>query len=82
MSSILSQLGTAVKNKLDLKLNKSGGTVTGDLTLNSPLKLAAYNSNNLPSAGTAMRIIYVSDLDCIAVDDGTNWRKIDLGTTL
>lgn len=82
MSNILNQIGAKIKDKLDLKLDKNGGTVTGDLVLSSPLKLPAYASTNLPSAGDGRRVIYVSDLDCLAIDDGSSWRKVDLGSTL
>ena len=82
MSSILRAIGTKVKEKLDAKLDKSGGVMTGDLSLSSPLKLSAYQSSNLPNPGIERRVIYVSDLGCIAVDDGSSWRKVDLGANL
>lgn len=80
--TILQSIGSKIKEKLDAKLDKSGGTLTGTLNLSSTLKLASYASSSLPSAGTEGRVIYISNLDCLAIDDGANWRKIDLGSTL
>lgn len=80
--TILQSIGSKIKEKLDTKLDKSGGTLTGTLNLSSTLKLASYASNSLPSAGTEGRVIYISNLDCLAIDDGSSWRKIDLGSTL
>lgn len=80
--TILQSIGSKIKQKLDAKLDKSGGTLTGSLNLSSTLKLASYASTSLPSAGTEGRVIYISNLDCLAIDDGSNWRKIDLGSTL
>ena len=45
MSSILTQLGSAVKGKLDTKLNLSGGTLTGDLSLSANPTAGAHASN-------------------------------------
>ena len=45
MSSILTQLGSAVKGKLDTKLNLSGGTLTGDLSLADNPTADAHASN-------------------------------------
>ena len=40
----------------------------------------------LPSNGTTGRIVYVSDGDggdpCLAVDNGTNWVRINLGSAV
>lgn len=80
--TILQSIGSKIKEKLDAKLDKSGGTLTGALNLSSSLKLASYASTSLPSAGTEGRVIYISNLDCLAVDDGSSWRKIDLGSNL
>lgn len=81
MSSIFRAIGTKVKEKLDAKLDKTGGTLTGSLNLSSTLKLASYASTSLPPAGTEGRMIYISNLDCLAIDDGSSWRKINLGST-
>ena len=82
MSNILFNIGTKIRIALDSKLNKSGGTVTGNLNLSQPLGLSVKAQNQLPSAGVAGRVAYVQDLSCIAVDDGQNWKKVELGQDL
>jgi hypothetical protein len=86
MSSVLTQLGQKVKAKLDNKLNTSGGTISGDLTISQVLQLGAYTSTSLPSSGTAGRVAYVSDGDsgnpCLAVDNGTDWLISSLGSAI
>tara|TARA_B100000212_G_C27381599_1_gene537353 strand:+ start:520 stop:771 length:252 start_codon:yes stop_codon:yes gene_type:complete len=82
MSNILFNIGTKIRIALDAKLNKSGGTVTGDLNLSQPLGLSVRSQSQLPSAGVAGRVAYVQDLSCIAVDDGQNWKKVELGQNL
>jgi hypothetical protein len=74
MSSLLTQLGQKVKAKLDNKLNTSGGLISGSLSVSSAL----------PANGTSGRVIYVTDGDgnggpCLAIDDGTDWKIIELG---
>ena len=86
MSSLLTQLGQKVKAKLDNKLNTSGGTISGDLTVSQLLQLGSYTSTSLPSSGTAGRVAYVSDGDsgnpCLAIDNGTDWLISSLGSAI
>jgi len=86
MSSLLTQLGQKVKAKLDNKLNTSGGTVSGDLTISQLLQVGSYTASSLPSSGTAGRVAYVSDGDggspCLAIDNGTEWLISSLGTAI
>ena len=50
------------------------------------ITLQSYNVARLPSAGTAGRLVFVTDGDsgnkCLAVDDGTAWKRIALGATV
>tara|TARA_B100000963_G_C22635543_1_gene677389 strand:- start:3492 stop:3743 length:252 start_codon:yes stop_codon:yes gene_type:complete len=82
MSSILHSIGIKLKAALDAKLDKTGGTVTGSLNLSEPLGLSVKSQSDLPSAGVAGRLAYVQNLSCMAVDDGENWKKIELGQNL
>jgi hypothetical protein len=45
-----------------------------------------YTVATLPSNGTTGRIVYVSNGDggnpCLAVDDGTDWVRINLGSAV
>jgi hypothetical protein len=45
-----------------------------------------YTVAGLPTNGTPGRIVYVTDGDggnpCMAVDNGTNWVRVNLGTTV
>ena len=59
----------------------TGGTMSGVLAT-----LPSYAVSALPSAGTAGRIVFCTDGDggskCLAVDDGTNWKRVALGATV
>lgn len=59
----------------------TGGTMSGVL-----ITLPSYAVSALPSAGTAGRIVFCTDGDsgskCLAVDDGTNWKRVALGATV
>jgi hypothetical protein len=84
MSSLLTQLGQKVKAKLDNKFDKSGGLISGAVNISQSLQIGSYLTSSLPTAGTSGRLIYVSDGDgsggpCIAVDDGTDWKIVELG---
>ena len=84
MSSLLTQLGQKVKAKLDNKFDKSGGLISGSVNISQSLQIGSYLTSSLPEAGTSGRIIYVTDGDgdggpCIAVDDGTAWKIVELG---
>ena len=84
MSSLLTQLGQKVKAKLDNKFDKSGGLISGSVNISQSLQIGSYLTSSLPVAGTSGRIIYVTDGDgdggpCIAVDDGTEWKIVELG---
>jgi len=82
MSSILAQLGTKVKTQLDTKLDASGGSVSGTLEVDGHIKLPVYTTSNIPTAGVARRMVYVSDEDCLAFDTGTSWKKVEFGANL
>ena len=84
MSSLLTQLGQKVKAKLDNKFDKSGGLISGSVIISQSLQIGSYQTDTLPEAGTSGRIIYVTNGDgndgpCIAVDDGTAWKIVELG---
>ena len=86
MSSLLTQLGQKVKAKLDNKLNTSGGLISGTLSVSQSLQIGSYDRDNLPTIGTSGRIIYVSNGNsgspCLAIDDGSDWKVIALGSTV
>jgi len=84
MSSLLTQLGQKVKAKLDSKFDKAGGLISGAVNISQSLQIGSYLASSLPEVGTSGRLIYVSDGDgsggpCIAVDDGTDWKIVELG---
>lgn len=45
-----------------------------------------FTVSTLPTNGTSGRIVYVSDGDgggpCLAVDNGTNWVRVNLGSAV
>ena len=59
----------------------TGGAMSGVL-----ITLPSYAVSALPSAGTAVRVVFCTDGDggskCLAVDDGTNWKRVALGATV
>jgi hypothetical protein len=80
MSSLLTQLGQKIKAKLD----KSGGLISGSLSVSQSIQFGSYLASALPENGTSGRVIYVTDGDgnggpCLAIDDGTDWKIIELG---
>ena len=84
MSSLLTQLGQKVKAKLDNKFDKSGGLISGAVNISQSLQIGSYQADALPTVGTSGRVIYVTNGDgnggpCIAVDDGTDWKILELG---
>ena len=84
MSSLLTQLGQKVKAKLTDKFDKSGGLISGSVSISQSLQIGSYLASSLPESGTSGRIIYVTDGDgsggpCIAVDDGNAWKIVELG---
>jgi len=86
MSSLLTQLGQKVKAKLDNKFDKTGGLISGTVNISQSLQIGSYDGDNLPTIGTSGRIIYVtngnSGSPCLAIDDGSDWKVIALGTTV
>ena len=86
MSSLLTQLGQKVKAKLDNKLNTSGGSISGTLSVSQSIQFGSYTASTLPSSGTAGRVVYVSDGDdgspCLAVDNGSSWLISSLGSAI
>lgn len=61
-------------------------TVTVDEISSTSVRLENYTVSTAPTNGTAGRVIYVSDGDggnpCLAVDNGTNWLRINLGSAI
>jgi hypothetical protein len=61
-------------------------TVTIDSISATSVRLENFTVSNAPSNGTAGRVIYVSDGDggspCLAVDNGSNWLRINLGSAV
>jgi hypothetical protein len=86
MSTLLTQLGQKVKTQLDTKLNTSGGTISGDLSISQLFELGSYTADTLPDTGASGTVIFVSDGDdgspCIAVDNGSDWKILSLGNIL
>jgi len=59
----------------------TGGTMSGVM-----VTLPSYSVATIPAAGTAGRIVYCTDGDssnpCLAVDDGTYWDRVVLGSPI
>ena len=59
----------------------TGGTMSGVV-----ITLPSYATSGLPTAGTAGRLVYVTDGDggdkCLGFDDGSAWKRIVLGATV
>jgi|LUMF01.1.fsa_nt_gb hypothetical protein len=59
----------------------TGGTMSGVV-----ITLPSYATSGLPTAGTAGRLVYVTDGDggdkCLGFDDGSAWKRIALGATV
>jgi hypothetical protein len=59
----------------------TGGTISG-----TTMTLPSYDVAGAPAAGTAGRMIYVTDGNsgaaCMAVSDGSNWKIVALGGTI
>ena len=73
----LGSIATQASNSIAV----TGGTMSGVL-----ITLQSYAVSALPSAGTAGRLVFCTDGDggnkCLAVDDGTAWKRIALGATV
>ena len=73
----LGSIATQASNSIAV----TGGTMSGVL-----ITLPSYAVSALPSAGTAGRMEFCTDGDCgskcLAVDDGTAWKRIALGATV
>ena len=73
----LGTIATQASNSVSI----TGGTMSSVL-----ITLPSYNVAGLPAAGTAGRIVYCTDGDsgsnCLAVDNGTDWKRISLGATV
>ena len=73
-------LGTIATQVSDA-ISVTGGTMSGVL-----ITLPSYAVSALPSAGTAGRVVFCTDGDsgskCLAVDDGTAWKRVALGATV
>jgi hypothetical protein len=68
-------------------LNQLGEpSVTVDAISATSVTLENKTVSTLPSNGTTGRMIYVSDGDggspCLAVDNGTNWLRVNLGSAV
>jgi len=73
-------LGT-ISTQASNSISVTGGNMSGVL-----ITLQSYAVSALPSAGTAGRIVFCTDGDsgnkCLAVDDGTAWKRVALGATV
>ena len=81
-SSARSNLGLGtIATQASNSIAVTGGTISGVL-----ITLPSYAVSALPSAGTAGRIVFCTDGDsgskCLAVDDGTDWKRVALGATV
>jgi hypothetical protein len=70
-----------------VSLNRLGEpTVTIPSVTQTEVVMENYTVAGLPTNGTPGRIVYVTDGDggnpCMAVDDGTNWVRINLGSAV
>ena len=68
-------------------LNQLGEpTVTVDSISATSVTLENFTVSELPANGTSGRLVFVSNGDggnpCLAVDDGTNWVRVNLGSTV
>ena len=76
--------GTMAKQDADSVLI-TGGVING-VTLGGPyVTLNQYSVSSLPANAPVARVNYVTDGDsgspCLAVGDGSTWRRIPLGAT-
>ena len=73
-------LGT-IATQASNSISVTGGTMSGVLTT-----LPSYAVSSLPSVGTVGRIVFCTNGDsgskCLAVDDGTAWKRVALGATV
>ena len=73
----LGTIATQASNSISI----TGGTMSGVI-----ITLPSYAVSSLPTAGTAGRVVFCTDGDsgskCLAVDDGTNWKRVSLGATV
>ena len=81
-SSARSNLGLGtIATQASNSIAVTGGTMSGVL-----ITLPSYAVSALPTAGTAGRIVFCTDGDsgskCLAVDDGTDWKRVALGATV
>lgn len=60
--------------------------INGSRAFTGAVQLLSTTVSGAPAAGTAGRVIYVSDGDagspCLAVDNGTNWLRVSLGAAI
>ena len=68
-------------------LNRLGEpTVTIPSVTQTEVVMENFTVAELPTNGTTGRIVYVTDGDggnpCMAVDNGTNWVRVNLGSTV
>ena len=68
-------------------LNRLGEpTVTIPSVTQTEVVMENFTVAGLPTNGTPGRIVYVTDGDggnpCMAVDNGTNWVRVNLGSTV
>jgi hypothetical protein len=63
------------------------GGVINDCTIQDPnLRLNSYSVSSAPANAPAARLIYVTDGDggnpCLAVGNGSAWKRVALGATI
>ena len=68
-------------------LNQLGEpTVTVPSISSTSITLENFTVSELPANGTTGRLVFVSNGDggnaCLAIDNGTNWVRVNLGSTV
>lgn len=82
----------AVTFNTGVELNPSNLNQLGEPTVTVPaidstsITLENFTVSELPANGTSGRLVFVSNGDggnpCLAIDDGTNWVRVNLGSTV
>ena len=69
-----------------IAINESDAYITGGSVLDVTLRLKTYSVAALPSPDTQGYLVFCTNGDggdpCLAVDDGSNWRRIALGAAV
>lgn len=69
-----------------IKINTDGAGNVNEIEFKYPVELETYTVATIPAASSTGRLAFVSDGDagsqCLAVDNGTNWKVVSLGATI